>query len=68
MAITTREKAIAVISNGITIYSILQEQNKLQDTTIYDFILKSIPEDVKSEVTADLIDEIFVYVSSSHNS
>ena len=39
-----------------------------KNTTMYDFVLKVIPEDIKSELSVELIDEIFQYVTSAHNS
>ena len=69
MPLTPKEKAIAIISNGIAVYSLLQERDSLpKNTTMYDFILKVIPKDIKAEITTELIDDIFVYVSSAHNS
>lgn len=69
MALTDKEKAIALISNGIAVYSLYQENGTLpKNTTIYDFILKTIPDDLKSELTAELIDEVFEYVSYTHSS
>ncbi len=69
MPLSDKEKAIALISSGIASYSLFLEMGKLPpNTTIFDFILKSIPEELKGEVTADLIDEVFEYVSSAHNS
>ncbi len=69
MALTDKEKAIALISNGIAVYSLYQEKGTLpKNTTIYDFILKTIPDDLKSELTAELIDEVFEYVSYTHSS
>lgn len=69
MVLSTREKAIAVISNGISVYSMLQERDAVpRDTTIYDYILKAVPADAGAEITADLIDEVFEYVSSAHSS
>jgi hypothetical protein len=35
---------------------------------MYDFVLKAIPEDVKPELSVELIDEVFQYVSSAHSS
>ena len=35
---------------------------------MYDFVLKVIPEDIKSELSVELIDEVFRYVTSAHNS
>ena len=69
MALTDKEKAVALISNGIAVFSLYQERNELpKNTTMYDFILKVIPEDVKPEISAGLIDEVFEYVSSAHGS
>ena len=69
MALTDKEKMIAIISNGIAVYSLLQERDNLPpNTTMYDFVLKVVPENIKSELSIDLIDEIFQYVTSTHNS
>ncbi|KFM21792.1 hypothetical protein AAA799B03_00609 [Marine Group I thaumarchaeote SCGC AAA799-B03] len=69
MALTDKEKIVAVISNGIAVFSLLQEREELpKNTTMYDFVLKVIPEDLKSELNAELIDEVFQYVTSAHNS
>ena len=69
MALSNKEKAVAIISNGIAVFSLFQERGELpENVTMYDFISKAIPENIKSEVTAELIDEVFVYVSSAHSS
>ena len=69
MALTDKEKMIAIISNGIAVFSLLQERDDLpKNTTMYDFVLKVIPEDVKSELSIELIDEVFQYVSTAHSS
>ncbi len=69
MTLTDKEKLIAVISNGIAVFSLLQERDDLpKNTTMYDFVLKVIPEDVKSELSIELIDEVFQYVSTAHSS
>jgi len=39
-----------------------------KNTTMYDFVLKVIPEDIKSELSIELVDEIFQYVTSVHSS
>jgi len=69
MTLTDKEKLIAIISNGIAVFSLLQERDDLpKNTTMYDFVLKMIPEDVKSELSIELIDEVFQYVSTTHSS
>ncbi len=69
MTLTNKEKIVAVISNGIAVFSLLQEREGLpKNTTMYDFVLKVVPEDIKSELSIELIDEIFQYVSSAHSS
>jgi len=60
MPLTDKEKAIAIISNGIAVFSLYQERNELpKNVTMYDFILKTIPKDIKAHLSAELIDEVF---------
>jgi len=69
MTLSNKEKIIAIISNGIAVYSLYQERGNLpENTTMYDFILKAVPDEIKSELSAELIDEVFEYVSSAHSS
>jgi hypothetical protein len=69
MTLTSKEKLVAMIANGIAVFSLLQERDSLpKNTTMYDFVLKAIPEDIKSELSVELIDEVFQYVSSAHSS
>lgn len=69
MTLSDKEKIIAIISNGISVFSLLQERNELpKNTTMYDFVLKVIPEDIKSELSVEIIDEVFQYVTSTHSS
>ncbi len=61
----TREQAIAYISGAIATYSLRKERGELEDSTsMYDFLAKTIPEDLESEAKIELIDEIFQYVST----
>jgi len=67
MVLSNKEKMISVISNGIAVFSLLQERDELpKNTTMYDFVLKVIPEDIKSELSVELIDEVFRYVTTAH--
>ncbi|MDH3312754.1 MAG: hypothetical protein OEM28_06360 [Nitrosopumilus sp.] len=69
MPLNDKEKMVAIISNGIAVFSLLQERDNLpKNTTMYDFILKVVPEDIKGELSIELIDEVFQYVTSAHSS
>jgi len=69
MVLSDKEKIIAIISNGIAVFSLYQERDELpKNITMYDFILKIIPENIKPELSVELIDEVFEYVSSAHSS
>jgi len=69
MVLSDKEKMIAIISNGIAVYSLLLERNNIpENTTMYDFVLKVVPEDIQSQLTSELIDEVFQYVTSTHSS
>ena len=62
----TREKAIAYISGAIATYSLRKERGDLEDSSsMYDFLSKTIPDELDSEAKIELIDEIFQYVSRS---
>jgi len=69
MTLSDKEKMVAIISNGIAVFSLLQEKDELpKNTTMYDFVLKVIPEDIKSELNIELVDAVFQYVTSAHSS
>ena len=69
MTLSDKEKMVAIISNGIAVFTLLQERDELpKNTTMYDFVLKVIPDDIKSELNIELVDEVFQYVSSAHSS
>ena len=64
MKLNNREKTIALVSNAIAAYSIYAEQGKLpENPSLIDFIVKAIPSDLKSDLSMDLVDEIYEYVS-----
>ena len=67
LTLTSREKIIISISNSIALYSQkLQEGTIPQNQSVIDFILKTIPESSRSELSIELIDEVFSFISSSH--
>jgi glyceraldehyde-3-phosphate dehydrogenase/erythrose-4-phosphate dehydrogenase len=69
MALTNKEKILVIISNAISVYSIYAKNPDTlpKNMSLIDFILKSTPEELKKEISMDLIDEIFGYVSKTQN-
>ena len=64
MTLTNREKLIVLITNAITLYSKkMEEDNLTQNQSIVDFVLKSVPNDLKSELSMELIDDVFSQIS-----
>ena len=62
----TKEKAIANIANAITVFSMQRNTSQIpKNISMIDFILKTVPEDVKQDVTMELIDSIFSYISAT---
>jgi len=63
-----KEKAIAHIASAITVFSIQQNTNQLpKNTSMVDFILKTVPEDIKQDITMELIDSVFSYISATRS-
>ena len=61
-----KEMVIAHIASTITIYSIRQNTDSLpKNISMIDFILKTVPDDIKPDITMDLIDYVFSYVSAT---
>lgn len=69
MPLTRREKAVAIVANGIAAYSLHSASGSLPPgTSLVDFVMRAVPDDVRGDVTADLIDDVFAYVSGAHGS
>ena len=67
--LSDKEKIIVLVSNAIAVYSLYQARRDLpKNTSMIDFILKTIPNEMKEKVSIELIDEIFEFVSNSHSS
>jgi len=61
-----KEMAIAHVASAITVYSIRQNADSLpKNISMIDFILKTVPDDIKPDITMDLIDYVFSYVSAT---
>ncbi len=69
MSLTEKEKLVSLIANGIAAYSLYREEGKIsEEINLFDFILKSIPEKYRSGLSAELIDDVFEFVSNTHSS
>lgn len=64
MPLTEREKMIILVTNAIISYSKKMEEGELpKNQSIVDYILKSIPEESKVEISMELIDDVFSQIS-----
>jgi len=64
--LNVKEKVIAHIASAITVFSMQQNTNQLpKNISMIDFILKTVPEDIKQDVTMELIDSVFSYISAT---
>jgi hypothetical protein len=65
IVLTNREKVIVLITNAITSYSRKMEENIIpKNQSVVDYVLKSIPEDLKSEISIELIEDVFSQISN----
>lgn len=67
--LSEKEKIIILVSNAISVYSLYQAKGDLpKNTSMIDFIMKTIPEEMRGAVSIELIDEVFEFISGTHNS
>jgi hypothetical protein len=65
MGLTSREKTIIITSHLVSLYSEMIEQGKIsQNQSVIDFLMKNIPQEYKSDLSIDLIDDVFSFISS----
>ncbi|HZS74126.1 MAG TPA: hypothetical protein VFA69_06445 [Candidatus Nitrosotalea sp.] len=65
MALTSREKTIIITSHLISLYSEMIEEGKIpQNQSVIDFLMKTIPKEYKPDLSIDLIDDVFMFISS----
>ena len=61
------DKIIAHVSSAIAVYSIRSSNEMLTNNiSMIDFILKTMPKNLESKVSIELIDDVFSYVSGTH--
>ena len=69
MTLSNREKLLVIISNAISVYSMYAKNPETipKGMTMIDFVLKATPEDLKKDLSMDLIDEVFAFVSNTQS-
>lgn len=64
MALSERERLVAHVANALTVYAIRRSESTLpQSSTPHRFVLDAIPDDLRSTLTADIIDDVFTSLS-----
>jgi len=67
MSLTNREKTLILISQAISAYSSKMQEGKISDhQSVIDFIAKNISKEYKSELSMELIDDVFSFISYGH--
>lgn len=65
MVLTSREKTTIIVSHLVSLYSEKLEEGKItQGQSVIDFIIKNIPQEYKSDISIDLIDDVFNFIAS----
>ena len=57
------------ITNSVTVYSTyMKDENTIpQNKSVYQFILDTLPEELKKNVSIEIVDEVLNYVTSIRN-
>jgi len=67
MSISKREKTVIAISQAIILYSMRIQNGKIPEhQSVIDFILKNISPELKSELSMELIEDVFTFISEQH--
>ena len=65
MVLTNREKTIIITSHLVSLYSEMVEEGKIPpNQSVIDFLMKTIPKEYKPDISIDLIDDVFMFISS----
>ena len=67
MTLTDNERLAILISQAITFYSIQMEEGNIPPgQSIIDFVLKTVPDQYKSKLNMDLIDDVMAFISNNN--
>ena len=67
MALTDKEKLLITVSNAISVYSVYAKSPDTlpKEMSLIDFVIKSTPEKLRKDISMELIDEVFEFVSKT---
>ena len=67
MTLTNREKMTILISQAMALYSMRLQDGKIDERqSVIDFVLKNTPQEYRTSLSIELIDDVFAFVSSSN--
>ncbi|HKU32491.1 MAG TPA: hypothetical protein VJR22_01430 [Candidatus Nitrosotalea sp.] len=67
MVLSKKEKTAIIISNAITLYSLRMQDEKISEyQSVIDFVLKNMPEEFRTDLSMELIDDVFTFISEQH--
>ena len=65
MVLTGREKTSIIVSHLVSLYSEKLEKGEISHgQSVIDFIMKNIPQEYKSGISIDLIDDVLNFISN----
>ena len=65
MTLTSREKTSIIISHLVSLYSEKMEEGEISHSqSVIDYIMKNIPQEYKSELSIEIIDDVFNFIAS----
>ena len=65
MTLTSKEKTAIIVSHLVSAYSEKMERSEIpQGQSVIDFIIKNIPQEFKSDISIDVIDDVINFISS----
>lgn len=67
MTLSKKEKTAIIISNAITLYSLrMQDEKTSEYQSVIDFVLKNMSEEFRADLSMELIDDVFTFISEQH--
>lgn len=69
MPLTDREQVIVAVANALTSYAIGRSEDRIPTSaTPHQFVLDAVPASMRSRVSAEMVDDIFVAILAANGS